>query len=264
MSQYIDIHCHPNFKDYDPDRALVLERMKEYSVLGICVGTDVITSKESIELAEEHPFLYSSVGLHPTHANEGGLDELSELAKSKKVVAVGECGLDYFRRDATEEEKEFQRNVFKKHIDIALENNLPLMVHCRPSKNSMDAYEDILNIISEHPGNKNRKLKGNIHFFVGDKKIAEQFLDLGFTMSFTGVITFTSDYDDVIRFLPLDRILSETDAPFVSPVPHRGKRNEPVFVIEVVKRIAEIRNESLETVQRVIMANALRTFNLNL
>lgn len=232
--------------------------MKDEGVSGICVGTDEKTSRESVELASKHDNLFASIGLHPTHANSGfDMEAYAELAKNKKVVAVGECGLDYFRREGSEAEKELQKNIFIKHVELARDKNLPLMIHCRPPLGSMDAYEDIISIISNYEG-----VRGNIHFFVGNLEIAKQFLDLGFTMSFTGVITFTHDYDEVIKFLPIETIMSETDSPFVAPASHRGQRNEPMHVKEVVKRIAEIKGLTLEETAKAVRENARLVFGI--
>jgi TatD DNase family protein len=176
------------------------------------------------------------------------------------VIAVGECGLDYYRCD--ESTKELQKKTFIQHIELANRLNKPLMLHIRPALQSLgdggNAYEDALEIIKTHA-----KVRGDVHFFAGDWNIAKQFLDLGFTLSFTGVVTFTHDYDEVIKNTPLDMLLSETDAPYVAPVPHRGKRNEPAYVIEVVRQIAEIRGENVEKVRAQIMANSRRIFALD-
>jgi TatD DNase family protein len=184
------------------------------------------------------------------------------MAAHPRVVAIGECGLDYYWPTEKpyrelDEEKVRQRELFEAQITIALQVNKPLMIHGRPSKGSMDAYEDILAILKNHPG-----IRGNVHFFVGDINIAKQFLDIGFTMSFTGVLTFTHDYDDVVLYIPSDFLMSETDAPYVAPVPHRGKRNEPLFVRETVAAIARIRGEHPEQTAEILCANASRYFCL--
>jgi TatD DNase family protein len=155
------------------------------------------------------------------------------------------------------EEKARQRALFEAQITIALWVNKPLMIHGRPSKGSMDAYEDILAILKNHPG-----IRGNVHFFVGNPAIAKQFLDLGFTMSFTGVLTFTHDYDEVVRYIPSDSLMSETDAPYVAPAPHRGKRNEPFFVRETIAAIARIRGGGLDQTAEMLRINASRSFHL--
>jgi TatD DNase family protein len=256
--KYTDIHCHPNFPQYDADRDEVIQKMKDERVVGICVGTDEKTSRECVELASRHEHLFSSIGLHPTHAENGfDINAYAELTGNKKVVAVGECGLDYFRREGSEAEKELQKSIFVKHVEFARDINLPLMIHCRPSAGGVDAYEDILTILSNY-----KDVRGNVHFFVGNLEIAKKFLDIGFTMSFTAVITFTHDYDEVIKFLPLEKVMSETDSPFVAPASHRGQRNEPVYVKEVVKRIAEIKNLSIEETAKAIRQNAQSLFGI--
>ena len=166
-----------------------------------------------------------------------------------------------------EEEKIRQKKIFRDQIEFALEHDLPLMLHCRPSEATMDSYLDVLEILEGYEAKarsskKNRSPRGDVHFFVGNVEIAQRFLTLGFTLSFTGVITFTSDYDEVIRSIPLDMILSETDSPFVSPVPYRGVRNEPAYVVEVVKQIAHIRGEEYEKVREALVLNAKRMFDL--
>ena len=162
-------------------------------------------------------------------------------------MGIGECGLDYFR--LSEETKKKQYNAFEEQIALSQEVGKPLMLHIR------NAYDDALAILKKNPG-----AKGNVHFFAGSWEIARQFLDIGFTLSFTGVVTFTRDYDDVIKNTPLDMIMSETDSPYVAPVPHRGKRNESLYVAEVVKRIAEVRGEDVEMVRAALAQNARRVF----
>jgi TatD DNase family protein len=157
-----------------------------------------------------------------------------------------------------------QKELFDQHIRLAMELGKPLMIHARPSKGSMDAYEDVLVVLElifkKYPG----KISGNFHFFVGDLVVAKRVLDLGFTMSFDGPITFARDYDEVIKYIPLDMILSETDAPFAAPAPYRGKRNEPAYVEEIVKKIAEIRGEDFEKVRETLVQNAIRVFKLSI
>jgi TatD DNase family protein len=185
------------------------------------------------------------------------------MATHPRVVAIGECGLDYYWPEHDKwlngmvEEKKRQHELFEAQIALALKVDKPLMIHGRPSKGSMDAYEDILEILKNHPG-----IRGNVHFFVGDTYMAKQFLDIGFTMSFTGVLTFTHDYDDVVRYIPADSLMSETDAPYVAPTPHRGKRNEPAYVAETVRAIARIRGEDEEVSAHRLAANAGRVFDI--
>ncbi len=264
-TEYFDIHSHLNDNRFTPDIGEVLLRMRESKTLSIVVGTDITMSERAITLAEENLDLWATVGLHPTDNDkeEFDVDTFSKMAAHPRVVAIGECGLDYYwpEHDAwpkgEREEKYRQRELFEKHIAVAISSGKPLMIHGRPTKGSMDAYEDILSILKQH-----KAIRGNIHFFVGNVEIARKFLDIGFTMSYTGVLTFSSDYDEVVRYIPLDKIMSETDAPYVSPKAYRGKRNEPSFVCETVKRIATIKGENEEKVAVTLVENAFREFCL--
>ena len=148
-----------------------------------------------------------------------------------------------------------QKILFERQIQFAIQNNLPLMVHCRNS------YIDVLDILNFYK-KESPELKGNIHFFVGDKEVAKKFIDIDFTISFSGVITFTNDYDEVVKYIPIDKIMVDTDSPFVAPAPFRGKRNEPLYVKEIVKRIAEIKNLDIEIVKKQLVQNAVNTFSL--
>ena len=219
-------------------------------------------------MANLHENLFASVGWHPGDITlENKVGDISptfeKLAENKKVVAIGECGLDYYRIDENNARlKEVQNKIFQSHIDLSLSLDKPLMLHIRPQKGTMDAYNDALDILESQAKISGGKLRGNVHFFVGDINVLKRFLDLGFTVSFTGVITFARDYDDVVKYAPLDMILSETDAPFVAPEPYRGKRNSPLYVTEVVKRIAQIREESEEDVKTALRNNAIRVFAL--
>ena len=182
-----------------------------------------------------------------------------KLARSPKTIAIGECGLDYYRLEP--ESQKVQREVFIQHIELANKVSKPLMLHIRSARQSIsrggNAYEDALEIIMSHA-----KVRGDVHFFAGDWNIAKQFLDLGFALSFTGVLTFTHDYDEVVQNTPLDMLLTETDAPYVAPVPHRGKRNEPLYVTEVVRAIARIRKADVDVIAERIFANAQRMFGI--
>ncbi|MFA5751032.1 MAG: TatD family hydrolase [Candidatus Paceibacterota bacterium] len=278
-SKYIDIHCHTNFKVFDEDRDTVIKRALDNNTWHINVGTQIDTSKEAVRIAEKYDEgVYAIVGLHPIHTEESFHDEKElgaeggsftsrgevfdkkaylELLKNKKVVGVGECGLDYFR--ISPESVENQKDIFIKHIELANEINKPLMLHLRnnPKDKSHNAYKDALLLLKKYA-----KVRGNAHFFAGTEEEAEEFLDFGFTLSFTGVITFTHDYDEVIKLTPIDKIMSETDSPYLAPVPYRGKRNEPFFVREVVKRISEIKGLNEEETALAIFSNAKRVFGI--
>ncbi len=262
--KYIDIHSHLNLSPLSDDIEAVVSRMREQGVATITVGTDYEYSQKAIEIAEKYNdvVLGATVGLHPNDNIDEIFDKEKylELARSPIVVAIGECGLDYYRMEHGThniEQKKRQKEVFRMHIDIAKEVGKPLMIHSRPSKGSMDAYNDALEILSEYEG-----LKGNFHFYVGDLETTKKVLDKGFTLSFDGPITFARDYDEVIRYIPLDKLHPETDAPFAAPVPYRGKTCEPWMVIEVVKKIAEIKGLNFEEVREALIQNAKRDFNL--
>lgn len=243
----IDIHAHLNFPDYDTDREQVIERTVEAGCGVVNVGTNIQTSREVVELTK-YPNFWATVGVHP-HEAGGAVDwgELERLARHERVVAIGECGLDYFRLVGDEAMvKKSQRELFEKQIDLALKVNKPLMLHVR------EAYDEVLAILKHFPG-----ARGNAHFFAGSLSQAGKFLDLGFTLSFTGVITFVPDYNELVRFMPLDRLLAETDAPFVAPIPHRGKRNEPLYVAEVMRAVAVIKGLELAEVERQVLATAV-------
>ena len=288
MPKYIDVHSHVNFKAFDEDRDEVIKRALDNDTWVINVGTQVDTSKKAVEMANEYSEgVYAIIGLHPIHTGASYHDEKElgpafakatdgqgsqegftsrgevfdkniyrEMLKDKKVVAIGECGLDYYRLDADSIEK--QKKNFIEQIELANESGLPLMLHIR------EAYKDAYEILKTHAkvNPASGGARGNVHFFAGTWEEAQMFLSLGFTLSFTGVITFTHDYDEVIKNTPLDMIMSETDAPYVSPVPYRGKRNEPLYVKEVVKRIAEIKNLPETEVAEAIIRNARRVFNI--
>ena len=248
--QYFDVHAHTQFDAYDADRDEVIERALSEGVHMMNVGTDAETSRKAIELAEKYDGLYAAVALHPTDTPSEAFDPAlyEKLASHPKVKAIGECGLDYFRLEKAET-AEKQKEVFIQHIKLANKLNKPLMCHIR------NAYKDAVDILREHA-----KVKGDIHFFAGTWEEAQWFLELGFTLSFTGVLTFTKDYDEVVRNTPLDMILAETDCPFITPVPFRGKRNEPIHVREVYKAIVGIKGLDEEEVRMQLNANAKRVF----
>lgn len=263
--EYIDIHSHLYFKDFDSDREEVIARMKGQGIATISIGTGLETSKQSVDLAHAHENLYACIGMHPADIVDATVPpEIDELALNPKVVAIGECGFDYFRLEVNADEiKKSQRKVFEHQIELALRVGKPLMLHCRSSKGSQDAYHDTLDILESYH-KSNPALTGNAHFFAGDMDVLKRFLDIGFTVSFTGVLTFTHDYDDLVRYAPLESLHAETDAPFVAPVPHRGTRNSPEYVPMVVSAIARIREEDEEKVKKTLISNASRVFKVTL
>lgn len=257
--EYVDAHSHLHDRRFDADREEVLERMQKLGIATITVGTDLSESRRAVELAASSNLVFATVGQHPVDRPEEIFDpeNYRELLKHPKVVALGECGLDYFRIFGDfESEKKRQRDIFERQIELSVEVEKPLMIHCR------NAHEDTLFVLESKKREYGGKLRGNIHFFTGTQEIARRYFDLGFTVSFTAVITFASEYDEVIRYAPLNCILVETDSPYVAPAQFRGKRNEPSYVTEVVKRIAEIRSEAVESVRRATVQNALKVFNV--
>jgi len=291
--KFFDSHTHLQFAAYNNDRKEVLQRALNAGVYMINVGTQKETSQAAVELSENYDSLFAVVGIHPSHTYSSfhdkqelvsteksetkeetlDFDYYKKLASHKKVVAVGECGLDYFRINETKNQeiiKTKQKEVFREHIELAKEVGKPLMIHCRPSfakasegkpnSKSEDAYEDLYNILKPETG----KIAGAvIHFFVGTPDTAKKFLDLGFYFTFGGVITFARDYDETIKLIPLEKILLETDAPYVTPAPHRGKRNEPSYVVEVYKKMAELKDIPLEELTEKILENNERVFGIS-
>lgn len=262
MPKYIDIHSHLNLPQFDADREEVIQKLKDEDVSTITVGDNYKTSLFAVELAQKHDNLYACIGLHPSEVlvEEFNYEEMLTLAKNKRVVSIGECGLDYFRGD-DDAFKIKQKEIFHSHVKLALEVGKPLMIHARPSKGTMDAYTDVLDILEIYK-NDDSNLKVNFHFFSGDLNIAKRILSLGFTMSFDGPITFSNDYDEVIKMIPVDSIMAETDSPFASPLPYRGKRAEPYMVKEVIKKIAFLKGLSFDETLNNINNNIKRIFDI--
>lgn len=268
--KYFDAHCHVQFSAYDTDRNDVLARMKEAEVGGLIVGVDKTSSQAAVELVERESKngssdFFAAVGLHPNDTDEPFDEKMfDELARAPQVRAIGECGLDYYRPDEPEQAKKKQKEIFTKQIELAIKYDKPLMIHSRPSKGSQDAYHDTIELLQSYKREHGDKLRGDMHFFVGGIEEARKFVELGFTMSYTAVITFARDYDEVIRSIPLENLLSETDSPYVSPASNRGKRNEPTAVREVVTTLAHIRGEDEEKVRMAVLQNAVRLFSFSL
>jgi TatD DNase family protein len=313
----LDIHAHLHDIAFDADRDAVVARALDTGVTKIItIGTDVMESRKAVACAEKHENVFASVGIHPNSFHEmkkefsifdfqfsiksqflnlkiqkNHIEQLKELAKHEKVVAIGECGLDYFVREeqgrvrtadappaggttaVSEEQRALQKAGFLVQIELGQELNLPLIIHCRPSKGTMDAYEDLFSILS----NQNSRFqipdsKFILHCYMGDTEVTRKFLELpNVYFSFTGNITYPvkkvfagtkNDLTETVRLIPIERILAETDCPYLAPVPHRGKRNEPAFVTEVVAKIAETKGISRETVEQMISASAKMIFGI--
>jgi TatD DNase family protein len=281
-ARFFDAHTHAHFAAYEKDWREVIGRALQAGVWMINVGTQRDTSARAVEIANLYPEgVYATVGLHPIHteqsyhnAKELGANGVKEftsrgetfdyeyykkLALDPKCVGIGECGLDYYRLNVTgdkgQETWKRQKKTFEAQIELAKEVQKPLMIHCR------EAFKDLIDIlVSCHMSHVPNP--GVIHFFTGTPDDAKKLLDLGFAFTFGGVITFARDYDAAIKLIPLDRILSETDAPYVSPVPYRGKRNEPAYVVEVVKKLAELKGISEEQMAEHIFQNAKKIFKI--
>lgn len=262
--RYFDAHCHIQFDPYDEDRTGVIQQMQNQDVGGMVVGVDLDSSVKALALVQHLPNFYAAAGLHPNYVLDNAFDEDSfrAILRHPKMVAVGECGLDNFRPEDVARAQTEQRRVFERHVALAVEADKPLMIHSRPTKGTQDTYRDMIDILRAHKQEYGDRLRGDIHFFVGGVEEARDFVDLGFTMSFTAVLTFARDYDEVVRYLPLDHIITETDAPYIAPKRIRGQRNDPLSVVDVVGAIAEIRGEDLEDVRTAVLANAERVFQL--
>ena len=262
--RYIDIHSHLEFGDYGQDLKEVIKRMEDSGVITITVGTDLVSSKEAVRIASENKNIYACIGAHPADKKDFIFNEydFESLVKNPKVVAIGECGLDYYihpkSKDGLKEipdiEKNRQKSEFIKQIEFSIKYNKPLMLHIR------NAYEDSYVILNKYRS----KVRGNVHFFTGSSDWAKKFNNIGFTVSFPGVITFAKECEDAVKNIPLDMIHVETDSPYASPIPHRGKRNEPTYVIEIVRKIAEIRGEDYEKVRIQLLVNAKRVFGIKI
>ncbi len=265
--KYIDVHTHVNLDAFKEDFREVASYTHDEGVAYINVGTGKDTSERAVELLDVTHGVYATVGVHPVRAGGQHDDDESgpevefdyvlykEMVIKDGVVAIGECGFDYFRVE--KDTKPRQERGFIEQIELANECGKPLMLHIRDVKGSMTAYEDAIEVLRSHA-----KVLGNVHFFAGTYDIAKKFWDMGYTTSFTGVITFAHEYDETVKNAPLDMLHAETDAPYVAPVPFRGQRNESLHVREVYKRIAELRGEDEEIVRVGLLENARRLFSL--
>ena len=277
----IDTHCHINFNAYRNDSEEVIKRALDNNTWLINVGSQFTTSVRAVKIAEKYnEGVYAAIGLHPIHLEEFTVDEeeiqfesraekfdynaYKDLAKSKKVAAIGEVGLDYFhigdraKKELTDDEvekvKEKQKQVFIRQFKLAQELDLPIIVHCR------DAHQDLLKILQELKADY-PKARGVIHCFNENLETANKYFDLGFIISFTGLVNFVKGFE-WIKEVPADKFMIETDAPYLTPPPHRGERNEPVYVKYIAKKIAEIRGVSVEEIVKTTTENAKRFFNI--
>ncbi|NGZ10498.1 MAG: TatD family deoxyribonuclease [Nitrospira sp. LK70] len=257
MRSMIDTHTHLDDARYNEDREAVITHAQETGVEAfVTIGCDLPTSQAAVALSERYPFVYASVGVHPhevKHVRDGWYDEFRRLAKNKNVVAYGEIGLDYHYNHSSPKE---QRDRFREQVQLAREIALPVIIHTR------EAQEDTLAILKEERASE---VGGVFHCFSGDSRLAKEALELGFYLSFSGILTFqnATPLREIARQTPLDRVLIETDCPYLTPVPYRGKRNEPAYVSQVAKQLAGLHPElSLDDVQRITTVNAKRLFKI--
>jgi len=274
----IDTHAHVNFSAFKDDAEEVIKRALEKSVFFINVGSQYSTSERALKYAQKYPHkLWAAVGTHPIHLQERSfiysdsnelegteiktskedvdMEKYRELAKNPEVVAIGEVGLDYHHfeeDDETEKLKNKQKEVFTNFIDLANELEKPMIIHC------WDAYDDLYEILKNNPVKK----RGVIHSFVGGYKTANKFIELGFFIGLNGVVTYSDSFDRLIKEIPPEKMLIETDCPYLTPVPLKGQRNEPVYVAYVAEKIAKIKQINAEKVAEITTRNAKDLFNL--
>ncbi|MBK9778734.1 MAG: TatD family hydrolase [Anaerolineales bacterium] len=271
--QLTDTHCHLYWHKFDEDREAVIQRAIKAGVTKMLVpGTTIETSKQAIELAEKYPQVYAAVGVHPTDAetlSQDNFDELYKLAEHEKVIAIGEIGLDYYWVKESEKQKH-QKTVFNSQVQIADALNKPLVIHLRELNDATEGpvFDDLFEMM-EYWFNKwlylNHPLglaPGVLHSFNGNIDLAAKAIKLGFCLGVTGPVTYTKNesHREMIKNLPLHRLLIETDSPFLAPVPVRGKRNEPAFVRHIADKIAEIHSKSPVEIAEITSANAARLF----
>ena len=255
---FVDSHAHLDGEQFDADREQVVARAREAGVetiVAIGSGTGPGSLDCGIRLAETHEFIYATIGIHPHEAKlagEADFAQLEQLAKHQKVIAWGEIGLDYFYDHSP---RQVQQHVFLTQMELAGAAKLPIVIHCRPSEGSENAWDDCLGMIEQHW--QPRGLGGVLHCFTGTWAHARRALDMGFMISFAGNVTFpkAQQIRDAAKDVPLDRMLIETDSPYLAPVPYRGKRNEPGFVVETARRLGELRARTGEEIGQITAQN---------
>lgn len=262
---FVDSHAHLDGKQFDSDRDEVIARAREAGVrtmVAIGNGDGPPALDAGVLLADKYSFMYATVGIHPHEArlaDDAAYQTLEQLVRHPKVIAWGEIGLDYFYDHSP---RETQKQVFAQQLELAAAAKLPIVIHCRPSDGSDDAWEDCLGMIRDQWAPHG--LGGILHCFTGKWAQAKSALDMGFMISFAGNLTFpkAQQIRDAALEIPLDRMLIETDSPYLAPVPHRGKRNEPAFVKETARRLGELRGISMEEVGEQTSRNFYKFFKL--
>ncbi|WP_050608379.1 TatD family hydrolase [Clostridium niameyense] len=251
-----DAHAHYDDESFKEDRYEVIKELKDNKIIGVLnCGASVQSSKTSLELADKYDFFYAAVGIHPEHAFEAldSLEEIKKLSKHKKVKAIGEIGLDYYYDENPE--RNVQIKAFENQMALAEELNLPVVIHDR------EAHKDTLDVIKKFP-----KVKGEVHCFSGSVEFAKECIELGYYIGVTGVVTFKNAKKiiDVIKNVPLDRIVVETDCPYMAPVPLRGKRNRSEYIKYMLDKISEIKDIPVEKVSNEIINNIINLFNIDI
>ena len=250
-----DSHAHYDDEAFNEDREEVLQGLKDRGVIGVLnCGASIESARMSVELSSKYDFIYSAVGVHPEHAdmvNEEVIEELRSLAQNSKVKAIGEIGLDYYYEENPC--REIQKAAFKLQMELARELKLPVVIHDR------DAHKDTLDIIKEFP-----EVIGVVHCFSGSVEFAKECLKLGYYIGFTGVITFKNAVKiiDVARVVPMDRILVETDCPYMAPTPFRGKRNQSDYIKYIIEKIAEIKEMTIGEIESTTVINVKRLLEI--
>lgn len=255
MKYMIDSHAHLDDKQFNYDRDSIIKDLREnYIAYFINPASDMESSKNSLELSDKYEFIFSAVGVHPHEAEDFTdemLVELKEMARNKKVVAIGEIGLDYYYDNSP---RDIQKDVFRRQMELAKELNLPVIIHSR------DAYGDTFDILNEFKG----EVIGVMHCYSGSIEMAERYMSLGYYISFAGPVTFknATNVKDTATKVPMDRMLIETDSPYLTPTPNRGKRNEPKYVKYVAETIANLREIPLSDLIESTRENTIKLFNL--
>lgn len=253
----IDAHTHVQFPDYDKDRSEVIKRCLDNGIGMINAGADLESTQKGIDLANQFDYgIWATAGLHPTDAvkDADNFSEIEKLAENSKVVGIGECGFDLYREKGDEVIK-IQKELFEKHILLSNKIKKPLVIHSR------EAFPQTFEALEK---NKDLLLKnaGIFHFFTGGIEEAKKAIELGFSFTFGGLITYKNDFDEVVKYIPLENILIETDAPFIPTKSHRKERSEPSFVVEVLNSILSLKNIELKEAEKTILANTKRIFDL--